>query len=665
MSAFAQIHRHIGALFGRSVRLLIVLLLLVGSVVSASVISATTAAAADTVVPVLPNAMGFTSAVDPYKNFNTAPDLAVSKTTLRSYLSFNVPTVSVGASIVAATVTLRTQTDAATVPAMKLEYVPATFSAATLTHANRPKGNGKIVSKPFGLKPSSATTTTVDLMDVSGITPGSPVAFAVSHDAAYQTVYLSKTVTPVLRITVRPAPINTTPQTATSTQLPYVTPPPGSSAKKVFAHYFTPYPVSLDNKAPASDYYTTNYLNPDGENGKFKSVGGLLRDRPAGRAPIAGDFLLADAKSDVRAASAAGIDGFTVNVLGYTGTNWARTMLMEQAAHEVGNGFVVVPMLDQTATGAAASVDTVVAKLAEFYAQPGAYRLSDGRYVLSSFKAEGKSIGWWKSVMSGLQTKHNVKVAFVGMFLHLSDSDIAAYAPISYGLSVWGVRNTYGIINGPEQAAQAHAAGTKWMAPIAVQDVRHNSLLYAESGNTETLRASWARAMSDKSEMVQMITWNDYSESTSFAPSAAHGHAWLDLNGYYIAQFKKGSAPTLIGDEVIVDHRTQSHLTVPTVQTTKMDWTLSGTAVKPRDTAEVVVILALRSDVTFKVGSRTTTYDAPAGVSAWTVPLAPGDVSASVSRNGKVVRSVVSPYRVLSTVTRWDLQYHAASSRGF
>src|SRR5689334_20767019 len=60
--------------------------------------------------------------------------------------------------------------------------------------------------------------------------------------------------------------------------------------RMVFAHYFPPYPVSIDNKTSSADYYAVNYLKPSGENGAFASVGGLLRDRPMPRPPIAGDW---------------------------------------------------------------------------------------------------------------------------------------------------------------------------------------------------------------------------------------------------------------------------------------------------------------------------------------------------------------------------------------
>src|SRR5579871_4540343 len=54
--------------------------------------------------------------------------------------------------------------------------------------------------------------------------------------------------------------------------LPIAMPPTDallSASKKVFAHYFNRFPLSLDNKDAGSDYYTTEYLNPHGERDKW------------------------------------------------------------------------------------------------------------------------------------------------------------------------------------------------------------------------------------------------------------------------------------------------------------------------------------------------------------------------------------------------------------
>ncbi len=85
------------------------------------------------------------------------------------------------------------------------------------------------------------------------------------------------------------------------------------------------------------------------------------------------------------------------------------------------------------------------------------------------------------------------------------------------------------------------------MAPVAVQDVRYRSLSWAEANNTASVRAQWSRAISQKADYVQLVTWNDYSESTQIAPSQDHGSAFLDLTRYYTFVVPHGIAA---GDHV-------------------------------------------------------------------------------------------------------------------
>ena len=447
-------------------------------------------------------------------------------------------------------------------------------------------------------------------------------------------------------------------------ELPYAVAAPGSSAKKVLAHYFPPYPISLDNGDPRSDYYTRNYLSPDGEGGKYRAVGGLLRDRPLPRDPVVEeDYEAVDARTEISQASAAGIDGFTIDILDWSGPLWDRTLRMGEAATESGKDFVVVPNLDLASDADDAEPSYISDRLAEFFSSPSAYRLADGRYVLSSFKAEARSVDWWTTVTHDLAQRHGIQVALLSVLLDASQHNLEEYAPISYALSVWGLRTPTSIENAPDQAGAAHRLGVKWMAPVAVQDVRHHFLRYAEAENTGTLRASWSRAISDDADLVQLVTWNDYSESTQFAPSSAHGWSFLDVNGYYLTQFKSGEPPAVTGDELVVTHRIQSYAAAPTVQRGSMDPTLSGSGVEPRDTVEVLAMLRAPATITLRVGATETALAVAAGVSTVLVPLQEGVVSASAARSGRVVAAVTSPHHVVASLSYYDLQYYAASSR--
>lgn len=446
--------------------------------------------------------------------------------------------------------------------------------------------------------------------------------------------------------------------------LPFPVAPVGSTTKKVFAHYFPPYPVSFDNQPPASDYYARNYLTPDGENGKHAAYGGLLRDRPQERAPLPGNWEATDFLSEVNDAADAGIDGFTVDIMSLSGQNWTRTVGVTEAAAAARRNFVIVPNIDASASAGSASPAQVALRLSQLYASPAAYRLGTGEYVLSSFKAEAQSPHWWSEIKSVLQTKYGIEVAFIAVFNDASEANMRAFAPISYGLGNWGARTPVTVAAEADYAGQARALGVKWMSPVAVQDARPSGGKYAEAGNTETLRASWERAIADDADFVQIATWNDYSESTAVAPSAAHGKAFLDIGAFYARQFKTGAAPAVTGDALYLTHRIQPFAAQPTIPSRLMVPTLDGTSMAPRDTVEVLTVLRAPASVSVTIGEEEHTFNAPAGLSAVTLPLRLGSVSAVASRDGASIASVDSPFQVVSRPSVQDLQYYAVSSRG-
>lgn len=276
----------------------------------------------------------------------------------------------------------------------------------------------------------------------------------------------------------------------------------------MFAHYFTPFPVSLDNQSASTDYYVRNYLNPAGENSKFAAYGGLLRDRPLARSPLTGAWELADMRTEVRQAIAAGIDGFTVDLLSLSESSphWKRTLLLMQAAHEVDPDFVIVPNVDMTASPGSADVSEMAAALAVLATQPAAYHLDNGQFVLSSFVAEKKTPTWWTTVFTTLSDNYGIDAAFIAVLLNSSQANMEAFAPISYALSNWGTRNPGKTAAVRDYARAAHALGTKWMAPVAVQDERPTQVIYEEAANLETLRATWQRAIDADAELVQLVT---------------------------------------------------------------------------------------------------------------------------------------------------------------
>lgn len=433
------------------------------------------------------------------------------------------------------------------------------------------------------------------------------------------------------------------------------------SPKKVFAHYFTPYPISLDNKAATTDYYTNGYLNPAGESGKHAAYGGLLRDRPLARAPIASNYQLEDMKTEIRRASEAGLDGFTVDMLGLSGTHWDRLKLLLQAAPQVDGNFKIMLMPDSN-SGATNDAAALAASIASIANSPAVYKLSDGRLVVSPFYPEKRGAAYWQNFISIMKNQYGITVAFVPCFLNYN-ANAAAFAPFSYGFSNWGNRSPALNASLASNIADAHAKGKIWMQPVSVQDSRPNQGIYDEANNTENLRVTWNAAIANNAEWVQIPTWNDFSEGAQISPSANNNWGPLDISSYYLTRYKTGTWPTIKRDVLYVSHRKQPAAAKPTGGQTKL-MTLRGGSSPARDTVEVLSVLPAAGNITVKVGASSYSYSAPAGLSSKTYPLSSGTVYASLSRNNALATDVTSPFAITTSPVVQNLQYHfVVSSR--
>ncbi len=465
------------------------------------------------------------------------------------------------------------------------------------------------------------------------------------------------------------------PVSHTGTPLPFDIPSSSSlrsSGHLVFAHYWPPLPISIDNKPVASDYYTVNYLNPKGEGGKHQASGGHLRDRPIPRSPLSGsDWRIQDMRTEVRQAIDAGIDGFTLDFMQLPGDPdaqvWANAQLMMQAAHAEDPNFKVMLMPDMSGLQNR-SVDTLASAVAILAKEPSAFRLADGRVVVSPFETEVHPPSWWQSFMSTMSSTYGIKIALVPLFVDSEQNHAADFKSISYGMSNWGSRNPQW--NNPDvtyatspigRMHKVQALDEKWMQPVSVQDERPGAGIYDEAANTTNLRDSWQVAIKGGADWVQLTTWNDYTENTEFAPSVHHGYSWLDISSYYLTWFKTGKAPTIVRDAVYLTHRMQKADAKPSFPQTTLMKLRGGTSTQ--DTVEALTFLTKPGRVTITVGGHSTSCDVSAGVDTCTVPLGYGTVSAAVVSDGQTVAQVTSPWDVTATPYVQDLEYVAASSR--
>lgn len=450
---------------------------------------------------------------------------------------------------------------------------------------------------------------------------------------------------------------------ANASAWPFVQPPLATlrgSARKVFAHYFTPFPVSLDNLAAPADYYGSQYLSPQGEGGKFAGSGGFIKQRPLPRTVLADStWPQVDAAQDVRRAAALGLDGFAVDLLASSGTQWdrARRMLDTAAATDEGFRILLMPDMESEFKSQPGNVLTVVRALARHSA---AFRLADGRLVLAPYNAQNQSAAWWKAQLETLRAE-GIDVAFWPVFQGWSQY-AAEFAPISTGLSDWGDRSPGTNRAWRSAAAQAHARNVKWMATVTPQDSRPKDLLYWEAGNSENYRVMWDNAIAGGADWVQVVTWNDYSEATEVAPSSGTQWSFYDLTAYYTAWFKTGSAPAITKDVLYYFHRRHASSAAPDLTRQTRRYAAGGGSDPAADDIEVLVFAKSAARLRITLGSRVTEQDVPAGLSSVRVPLAEGTPEFDLLRDGAAVLNVKSAFPISNRIVYQDLLYRSGSS---
>lgn len=465
-----------------------------------------------------------------------------------------------------------------------------------------------------------------------------------------------------------------------------------ASNKKVLAHYFPPFPISLDNNVPTNDYYKRNYLDANGESGTHAASGGFIRNRPQGRAPLTGDFRLLDARADVVQAYDGGLDGFFVDILGSSGNNWTIiTKVVEAGAIEhPGGEFMVIPMIDGTGSMAEAGDVNVAADRLAYFAfinlnmpgsgnwsksgtsalRPTAYFLPDGRYVVASFKAEGQAAAWWNSVFVSLKTRYDLDVAFIAVFNNFNMASSYGGYDWQYTTGSWGFGADPNLaLVASNQATASRGRGELYCGPISGQNVRTNSRntydpVADESVGFGSLREHWLKAIRENWEWTQLVTWNDYSEGGEFAVSATHGYCNLDISNYYLHRLKTGSYPAIVRDAVYIAHRNQFwNSTITGPQTKFFEQWNRGANISPKNNSvEILTFLTAAASVTVYIGGNTHTYTAPQGMNIQHYPLAYGQVRATATRVGQTIAAVTSPVNVMQYPAKDDMQYYKFSS---
>ncbi|GAM24845.1 hypothetical protein SAMD00019534_080200 [Acytostelium subglobosum LB1] len=439
--------------------------------------------------------------------------------------------------------------------------------------------------------------------------------------------------------------------------------------KKVFAHYFSQFPIAIDNVDSSNDYYTRNFLNPLGENKAHFNCGGFFRQRPLPR-PVRPESNWADLdmRLEVTRAIALGLDGFTYDMLSLTSTSvyWTRLLAIMKAAIYVDPAFKIVLMPDMNAGWASSNASNLIPAIVTLVNSPdnaALYRDASGNLVISAYRANNQSPAWWANLVSTLKTGYNISVVLWPVFPSITSSLISSYGASSVGMSNWDgncVKNAASFVNA---ANNLHTAGEKYMSPVMSQNHRPKEFHYWEARNSEAMRAHFMAAINGNAEWIQIITWNDYSEGTEISPSSGTQYSYYDVAAYYLRWYKLGTPPAIYRDAIYYFHRnslTTQKPDIPAHQTQNFSLVPCDPAV---DRVEVLAFLTAPANITITQGGNKVNKYVPAGVQSVTANLIPGSTPVfKVTRNGATIINLTSTITVATTIQIQDLLYRGGGS---
>ncbi|KAB5588576.1 Glucan endo-1,3-alpha-glucosidase agn1 [Ceratobasidium theobromae] len=151
----------------------------------------------------------------------------------------------------------------------------------------------------------------------------------------------------------------------------------------------------------------------------------------------------------------------------------------------------------------------------------------------------------------------------------------------------------------------------------------------------------------NKVDIVQVISWNDYGESTYVGPLTGaipssttwindfDHQGWLNMTFYYATAFKTGQYPIIVKDRIFLfarPHPANAKASNDTIEKPR-DFELT------EDRLGAVVFASAPGTVTLSADpSKPDTFEVPAGVSKLQIPLVPGQgIAATLTRNGTTV----------------------------
>jgi glucan endo-1,3-alpha-glucosidase len=386
-----------------------------------------------------------------------------------------------------------------------------------------------------------------------------------------------------------------------------------------------------------------------------------------------GEVFSATNANDVRAAMELGIDGFAINAFsGDQAKNYFPAFI--EAADAIGaKNFKFFLSADMTL---GFTSQDIVATIKTFGNNPH-YLKVDGKPLLSTYGGQALGAQWWEdNVLSPLKASGN-PVTFIPYFDRNnpnrdSPNDHNWTKVIETYNSIDGLFN-FGIPKSPPFPLNDENIGNHWWSLLDGQEslarslklkgklyiasytpyywaVCHSARQYTETQGGRGMENAWRSIVTKQHPpIVEIVTWNDYSESTFIQPthvpltktagipSLPHlGH--YELLKYYISWYKSGHEPTVVKDSMFFFHRTHPNEAVASDRASGCSMGAIRANQKwgnVQDRIYVTTALTAPADLIVRTGTSEYQRNLPAGLTTIDVPFEPGKPTYELWRSGE------------------------------
>ena len=386
-----------------------------------------------------------------------------------------------------------------------------------------------------------------------------------------------------------------------------------------------------------------------------------------------GDSKIEDYQREIRAAQAAGIDGFALNCGGWTAREphyKKRTLLIYQAAKELGTDFKLLISADYAGS---LSSDETRDMVETFRSHPNQFRYQ-GKPVLSTFGGRQAQTEFVRKEFTGDRA-----IFYVPFYYPTPAAEMPKQAQVDqvfrdHGAALDGFFH-FGAAGTPEQITESnHLLAQKWLGAGKVFMASVTPYYRGLGGNYrvcdsrgfEGFAKQWEGAIRDHATWVEIVTWNDWGEASYVAPFGSaydtafwDGHwgpllshaALLKASRYYIDWYKSGQPPKIEEDQIVYAFRTHAKSVPGIKKPGSPDASVArpGGADKLADEVFATLFLTAPARLTIHSGATEKSFDAAAGVSHVALPFAPGAQRFVLTRGSETVIDKTAEQAVSAT----------------